>query len=249
MTRSRTEVKKIREASQIVADTLQMLNEHIEIGISTLDLDQLAEKFIISRDARPAFKGYYGYPATLCISINDEVVHGIPSESRLLEEGDLVSIDCGAEKNGYYGDHAITYTVGSVTNGQLDLLDITREALNKGIEQAVVGNHLFDIGHAVQTIAENAGYGVVRQLVGHGIGTQLHEEPQVPNYGRAGTGPVLKAGMVLAIEPMITEGSYDVYTGEDGWTVYTKDGKMAAHFEHTVVITDNGPEILSLPTN
>ena len=233
-----------------MADTLQMVGKHIEPGISTLKLDELAEQFITSRDARPAFKGYYGFPATLCISINEEVVHGIPSEERLLQEGDLVSIDCGAEKNGYYGDHAITFTVGDdVANGRMKLIDITKEALKRGIEQAVSGNHLYDIGHAVQSIAEEAGFGVVRQLVGHGIGTQLHEEPQVPNYGKAGTGPPLKSGMVFAIEPMLTEGSYDVYTGDDGWTVYTKDGKAAAHFEHTVAITDNGPEILSLPTN
>ncbi len=248
MTRSRTEVEKIREASQIVADTLQMLEKHIQLGVTALELDQLAEEYITSRGARPAFKGYYGFPATLCISLNDEVVHGIPNE-RKLQSGDIVSVDCGAEKNGYYGDHAITYTIGDITDGQQRLVDVTRESLDIGIAQAVPGNHLYDIGHAVQEYAEAAGFGVVRELVGHGIGTQLHEQPQVPNYGEAGTGPVLKAGMVIAIEPMITEGSYEIYTGDDGWTVYTSDGKSAAHFEHTIAITDNGPEILSLPTN
>jgi len=248
MTRSRSEVEKIRKASQIVADTLQMVGSHIKSGVTAVELDQLAEDYITAQGARPAFKGYYGFPATLCISLNDEVVHGIPNE-RKLQDGDLVSVDCGAEKDGYYGDHAITFTVGSITEEQQRLVDVTRESLEKGIAQAVPGNHLYDIGHAVQEFAEAAGYGVVRQLVGHGIGTQLHEEPQVPNYGEAGTGPRLKPGMVIAIEPMITEGSYDIYTGDDGWTVYTADGKLAAHFEHTIVITDDGPEILSLPTN
>jgi len=231
-----------------VADTLQMVGSHIKSGVTAVELDQLAEDYITAQGARPAFKGYYGFPATLCISLNDEVVHGIPNE-RKLQDGDLVSVDCGAEKDGYYGDHAITFTVGSITEEQQRLVDVTRESLEKGIAQAVPGNHLYDIGHAVQEFAEAAGYGVVRQLVGHGIGTQLHEEPQVPNYGEAGTGPRLKPGMVIAIEPMITEGSYDIYTGDDGWTVYTADGKLAAHFEHTIVITDDGPEILSLPTN
>lgn len=231
-----------------MADTLQMVGSHIKSGVTAVELDQLAEDYITAQGARPAFKGYYGFPATLCISLNDEVVHGIPNE-RKLQDGDLVSVDCGAEKDGYYGDHAITFTVGSITEEQQRLVDVTRESLEKGIAQAVPGNHLYDIGHAVQEFAEAAGYGVVRQLVGHGIGTQLHEEPQVPNYGEAGTGPRLKPGMVIAIEPMITEGSYDIYTGDDGWTVYTADGKLAAHFEHTIVITDDGPEILSLPTN
>ncbi|MBD3275592.1 MAG: type I methionyl aminopeptidase [Candidatus Marinimicrobia bacterium] len=248
MTRSAAEIEKIGESSQIVADTLQMLKSHIQPGIKTGDLDALAEDFIKSRDGRPAFKGYYGFPATLCISLNDEVVHGIPGE-RELEDGDIVSIDCGVEKNGYYGDHAITFTVGSVNKKVQKLLDITKESLAKGIEQARAGNHLYDIGHAVQAYAEEAGFSVIRKLVGHGIGTKLHEEPQVPNYGKEGTGPLLRPGMVLAIEPMLNEGKYDVYTGDDGWTVYTKDGKLSAHFEHTVAITENGPRILSKPSN
>ncbi|MCF7803224.1 MAG: type I methionyl aminopeptidase [Candidatus Marinimicrobia bacterium] len=248
MTRSTTEIDKIREASQIVADTLQLVKEHLVPGAKTIDLDQMAEEHIRSRGARPAFKGYYGFPASLCMSINNEVVHGIPSE-RTLNEGDIVGIDCGAEKNGYYGDHAITFAVGDVNEKVKQLLEVTSNALMKGIEQAKAGNHLYDIGHAVQEYAENAGFSVVRQLVGHGIGTELHEEPQVPNYGKAGTGPELRAGMVMAIEPMINEGGYDVYTGDDGWTVYTSDGKLSAHFEHTVVISNNGPEILSVPTS
>ena len=248
MTRSTAEVEKIREASNIVADTLQMVKDHLKPGVKTIDLDQMAEEYIRSRGAQPAFKGYYGFPATLCMSINNEVVHGIPSD-RKLRDGDIVGIDCGAEKNGYYGDHAITFAVGKTDERVKRLLETTSKALAKGIDQAVPDNHLHDIGHAVQSCAEESGYGVVRQLVGHGIGTQLHEEPQVPNYGKAGTGPILQAGMVIAIEPMINEGSYEVYTGDDGWTVFTADGKLSAHFEHTVVITDNGPEILSLPTN
>ncbi len=248
MTRSASEIEKIRESSQIVADTLQMLKEHLQPGVMTRELDALAEEFIESRGGRPAFKGYYGFPATLCISINDEVVHGIPGERKLVE-GDIVSIDCGVEKNGYYGDHAISFTIGNIEETTQHLIDITKESLNRGIDQARAGNHLYDIGHAVQSYAEEAGFSVIRKLVGHGIGAKLHEEPQVPNYGKAGTGPLLKAGMVLAIEPMLNEGIYDVYTGDDGWTVYTKDGKLSAHFEHTVAITDNGPEILSRPSS
>lgn len=248
MTRSTTEIEKIQEASNIVADTLQLVKEHLKPGAKTIDLDQMAEEYIRSRGARPAFKGYYGFPATLCMSINNEVVHGIPSE-RELHDGDIVGIDCGAEKDGYYGDHAMTFAVGNVNGSVRKLLETTSDALAKGIAQARPGNHLHDIGHAVQSYAEDAGFSVVRQLVGHGIGTQLHEEPQVPNYGKAETGPELKAGMVIAIEPMINEGSYDVYTGDDGWTVFTSDGKLSAHFEHTVVITNDGPQILSLPTN
>ena len=247
MTRSTKEIEKIREASSIVADTLQMLRDKLQPGMKTSEIDALAEEYIRSRGARPAFKGYYGFPATLCISVNNEVVHGIPGD-RTLEDGDIVGIDCGAEKDGYYGDHAITFAVGTRDPEKMKLLEITKESLNRGIAAARAGNHLYDIGYAVQTYAEEAGYSVVRQLVGHGIGTQLHEEPQVPNYGKKGTGMVLKSGMVLAIEPMINEGTYDVYTGDDGWTVYTADGKLSAHFEHTILITDGDPEILSLPS-
>ncbi len=248
MTRSKTEIEKIRESSSIVADTLQMLEQHLAPGVKTGDLDAMAEDYIRSRGGRPAFKGYYGFPATLCVSINDEVVHGIPGK-RMLKEGDIVSIDCGVEKNGYYGDHARTFVISTVDEKIQKLIDTTYESLLKGIEQAKSGNRLYDIGHAVQVHAESNGFSVIRKLVGHGIGTQLHEDPQVPNYGKAGTGPELHSGMVLAIEPMINEGKYDVFTGDDGWTVFTKDGKMSAHFEHTVCITENGPDILSLPTN
>lgn len=248
MTRSTAEIEKIRESGRIVADTLNMLEGHLRPGIKTIDLDALAEDFIRSRGGRPAFKGYYGFPATLCVSINNEVVHGIPGE-RELQPGDLVSVDCGVEKEGYYGDHAKTYTIGEVSSGIRKLIDVTRESLQQGIAMAKTGNHLYDIGHAVQEYAESQGFSVIRKLVGHGIGTQLHEEPQVPNYGKAGTGPVLKAGMVIAIEPMINEGDYNVYTGDDGWTVFTADGKLSAHFEHTIGITKDGPDILTLPTN
>lgn len=246
MTRSSAEVEKIREASGIVAETLELVSKRITPGITTGELDEIAEDYIRSRSARPAFKGYYGFPATLCISIDNEVVHGIPGD-RELQSGELVSIDCGAEKNGYYGDHARTFTVGEVDEMRQRLIGATSTALEKGIDQARNGNHLYDIGHAVQSYAESQGFSVVRQLVGHAIGTQLHEEPQVPNYGKAGTGPKLKAGMVFAIEPMLNEGTYEIYTGDDGWTVFTADGKLSAHFEHTVLISENGPEILSKP--
>ncbi len=246
MTRSQTEIDKIREASSIVAETLELVRQNIEPGVTTQVLDEMAEEYIRSRGARPAFKGYYGFPATLCISIDNEVVHGIPGD-RKLQPGEIVSIDCGAEKNGYYGDHARTFAVGEIDDVRQRLLATTQTALEKGIAQAHDGNRLFDIGHAVQEYAESQGFSVVRQLVGHAIGTQLHEEPQVPNYGKAGTGPELQAGMVFAIEPMLNEGTYEIYTGDDGWTVFTADGKLSAHFEHTVLITENGPEILSRP--
>ncbi len=248
MTRSTVEIEKIRGSGTIVADTLRMLETHLQPGVKTRELDELAEEYIRSRGGRPAFKGYYGFPASLCISINNEVVHGIPGE-RELHSGDIVSIDCGVEKNGYYGDHARTFIIGTADAKIQQLIDTTYRALLYGIEEARVGKRLYDIGHVVQTYAEGQGFSVIRKLVGHGIGTQLHEEPQVPNYGKAGTGPPLQKGMVIAIEPMINEGDYDVYTGDDGWTVFTSDGKLSAHFEHTVCITENGPDILSLPSN
>jgi len=247
MTRSTAEIEKIRSSSAIVADTLQMLERHLQSGVKTRELDARAEDYIRSRGGHPAFKGYYGFPASLCISINNEVVHGIPGE-RELQSGDIVSIDCGVEKDGYYGDHARTFIIGIVDSRIQRLIDTTYQALLHGIEEARVGKRLYDIGHAVQMYAESQGFSVIRKLVGHGIGTQLHEEPQVPNYGKAGTGPPLESGMVIAIEPMINEGEYDVYTGDDGWTVFTSDGKLSAHFEHTVCITNNGPDILSLPS-
>jgi methionyl aminopeptidase len=242
--RTRREIKLIAKSAQIVADTLDMLSTKVISGVSLLELDALAEKFIRSRGARPAFKGYMGFPATLCISVNDEVVHGIPSNSKLLE-GQIVGIDCGAEKNGYYGDSARTFAIGNISDENRDLMLTTEKALTLGIEQAKPGNYVSDIGHAIQSFVEPKGFSIVRELVGHGIGTQLHEEPQVPNYGVPGMGDELKEGMCLAIEPMINCGRKEVYTAEDGWTIKTKDGYNSAHFEHTITIRENGAEILS----
>jgi|TARA_B100000809_G_scaffold59051_1_gene55558 methionyl aminopeptidase len=242
--RTRREIELIAESAQIVADTLDMLSTKVTSGISLLELDAQAEEFIRSRNARPAFKGYMGFPATLCISVDDEVVHGIPSKSKL-SEGQIVGIDCGAEKNGYYGDSARTFAVGNISDNNQDLMLTTEKALALGIEQAKPGNHVSDIGHAIQSFVEPKGFSIVRELVGHGIGTQLHEDPQVPNYGVPGMGDELKEGMCLAIEPMINCGRKEVYTAEDGWTIKTKDGYNSAHFEHTIAIRENGAEILS----
>jgi len=242
--RTRREIKFIAESAQIVADTLDMLSTKVTSGISLLELDALAEEFICSRNARPAFKGYMGFPATLCISVDDEVVHGIPS-NRKLSEGQIVGIDCGAEKNGYYGDSARTFSIGKISDENRDLILTTEKALMLGIEQAKPGNYVSDIGHAIQSFVEPKGFSIVRELVGHGIGTQLHEDPQVPNYGVQGMGDELKEGMCLAIEPMINCGQKEVYTAEDGWTIKTKDGYNSAHFEHTIAIRNNGAEILS----
>ncbi len=247
MVRVRTsrEIELIKESCQIVADTLDMLTDHVKPGADLLDLDRKAEDFIRSLGARPAFKGYMGFPATLCISIDDEVVHGIPAK-RILEEGQIVGIDCGAEKKGYYGDSARTFSVGTIEAAKKRLMDVTKQSLMIGIEKAVPGNHVSDIGHAIQTFVEAEGYSVVRELVGHGIGTALHEEPQVPNYGLPNQGPQLQEGMCLAIEPMINLGEKDVYTADDGWTIKTKDGKSSAHFEHTIAIFKEGPKILTM---
>lgn len=243
-TRSDREISLIAQSCQIVADTLEMLSGHIKPGTTLKTLDQLAEDFILSRGARPAFKGYMGYPATLCISVNDVVVHGIPTEDTL-KEGQIVGIDCGAELNGYYGDHARTFSVGKIDADKEKLMRVTKESLEKGIAQAIPGNFVGDIGNAVQNHAESNGFSVVRELVGHGIGTELHEEPQIPNYGSPKQGYQLKEGMVIAIEPMINKGEKEIFTGEDGWTVFTKDGQDSAHFEHTIAITNNGPVVLS----
>ena len=242
--RTRREIELIGESAQIVADTLDMLSTKVISGVSLLELDTLAEEFIRSRGARPAFKGYMGFPATLCISVDDEVVHGIPSNNTL-SEGQIVGIDCGAEKNGYYGDSARTFAIGNISDKNRDLMLTTEKALTLGIEQAKPGNYVSDIGHAIQSFVEPKGFSIVRELVGHGIGTQLHEDPQVPNYGVPGMGDELKEGMCLAIEPMINCGRKEVYTAEDGWTIKTKDGYNSAHFEHTIAIRENGPEILS----
>ena len=242
--RTEREINLIAESAQIVGDTLDMLSGKVKPGITLMELDMLAEKFIRSQDAVPAFKGYMGFPATLCISVDDEVVHGIPSD-KVLNDGQIVGIDCGAVKNGYYGDSARTFAVGNISDEDKDLIDTTQKALYHGIEKAVPGNYVSDIGHAIQTYVEPKGYSVVRELVGHGIGTNLHEDPQVPNYGDPGMGVELKEGMCLAIEPMINIGGKEVYTLDDGWTVKTKDGYNSAHFEHTIAILKNGPKVLS----
>jgi methionyl aminopeptidase len=240
------EIEKIRKSSQLVARTLKYLRAFVREGISTEELDRLAEEYIKRHGGIPAFKGYRGYPRSLCVSVNEEVVHGIPGKRRL-KEGDVVSLDLGVLMEGYYGDAAITVPVGKVSELAKRLIKVTEEALYKGIEKARPGNRLSDISHAIQTHVEKAGFSVVREFVGHGIGKQLHEEPQVPNFGPPNRGPRLEPGMVLAIEPMVNTGTWEVRILSNGWTVVTADGGLSAHFEHTVAITDNGPEILSLP--
>ena len=242
--RTDREIDLIAASCQIVADTLEMLSEHIQPGANIIDLDKLAEEFIISRGARPAFKGYMGFPATLCVSVDDEVVHGIPNK-RYLKEGQIVGIDCGAEKDGYYGDHAITFSVGNISNSRKKLMDTTKDCLMRGISEAKPGNYVSDIGFAIQSHAEKNGYSVVRELVGHGIGSDLHEEPQIPNYGQPKQGYKLSEGMCIAIEPMINMGNKDIKTDADGWTIRTLDGEVSAHFEHTIAITSEGPRVLS----
>jgi methionyl aminopeptidase len=242
--KSQDEIDRIRKASRIVARTLSVLESHVQAGITTRELDQIAESEIRKSGAKPAFKGYRGFPATLCVSVNEEVVHGIPSD-RKLKEGDIVGLDLGCIWEDFYGDAARTYAVGRITDESKRLLQITEESLMIGIDQARPGNRIGDIGFAVQAHAESNGYTVVRDFVGHGIGRNLHEDPQIPNYGNRGQGPRIKAGMVLAIEPMVCQGRADVEVLADNWTAVTKDGSLAAHFEHSVAITDNGPEILS----
>lgn len=239
------EIDYMRDAGKIVAKAHEEVAKAIRPGISTFELDKIAEKYIKSQGAIPAFKGYNGFAGSICASVNQEVVHGIPNKKRKLKNGDIISIDIGAMVNGYNADAAITYPVGDIDEEMAMLLRITEESLYKGIEKAIAGNRLGDISHAVQTHAENNGFGVVRDYVGHGIGRRIHEDPQIPNYGNAGHGPRLKAGMVLAIEPMLNAGTWEVKTLADGWTVETKDGKPSAHFEHTIAITDGEPEILT----
>lgn len=214
-------------------------------GVTTKELDELAEAAIRAEGALPAFKGYHGFPATLCTSLNQQVVHGIPSAACVLVEGDIVSVDVGAVFEGYYGDNAATFPVGVVSSEAARLLDVTERSLHAGIERCVVGGRLYDIGAAVQAVAEGAGFGVVREYVGHGIGSAMHEDPNVPNYGKAGTGTVLQEGMVFAIEPMINAGGHGVEALPDGWTVVTRDGSLSAHFEHTVAVTADGPLVLT----
>jgi len=243
--KTQKDIEIMRQAGRVVAQTLDMIGDHIVPGVTTQQLDKLVEDFIRSKGAVPAFKNYHGFPASACISIDDEVVHGIPG-NRKLKEGDIVSVDVGTIVDGFYGDGAKTFPVGKISAQKKKLLEMTQKCLEAGIEQARPGNRLGAISAAVQKVAESNGLGVVRQLVGHGIGRQMHEEPQVPNFGSPSDGPVLKVGMVLAIEPMINAGTYDVKTMPDGWTVVTADGQPSAHFEHTVAITDGGPDILTL---
>ena len=243
------EIDLMREVGRVVAGILESVGKYIQPGIATEELDRIAEDYVLSQNAKPAFKGYGFdkrnlFPATICLSIDDQVVHGIPGP-RKLEEGQLVSVDVGAIKNGYYGDAARTFALGKITEEKKRLMEVTEKSLYLGIENAVAGNHVEDISQAVQEYVEVNGFSVVRDLVGHGVGTKLHEDPPVPNYGKKGRGPLLRKGMTLAIEPMVNAGSYRVYTAKDGWTVYTSDGKPSAHFEHTVVITDGKPEILT----
>lgn len=242
--RNAREIELLRKSAQIVVDSLKLVESRIQPGVKTGDLDLEIADFIYSKNARPAFKGFHGYPANSCISVDEQVVHGIPG-NRILKEGEIVSVDIGVELNGYYGDAAKTFKVGSVDPEKERLMKITKESLDLAVEAAVVGNRLSDIGHAVQQHVEAAGFSVVRDLVGHGIGTEMHEAPQIPNYGPPGKGPRLKAGMVFAIEPMVNMGTFEVYTEDDDWTVVTADGKPSAHFEYDIVITNGKAEILT----
>lgn len=247
--KSAREIDTMARAGRIVADTLALVRREAVPGVSTADLDRLAEQFIRSHEgAAPSFKGLYGFPATLCTSLNQEVVHGIPSSKRVLRDGDIVSVDVGVFLGGLHADSAVTVPVGEVRREALALLDVTQKALMAGIAAVRASAQVGDIGAAVQRVAEAAGYSVVRELVGHGIGSQFHEEPQIPNFGVPGTGPRLKPGMTIAIEPMVNAGRPEVRTLSDRWTVVTADGKLSAHFEHTVAVTEDGARILTMPS-
>jgi len=248
--KTKKEIDYIRESCRIVAEVLQLMKCYAKPGITTLELDKIAEDYILSNNARAAFKGYsqagsFDYPGSICSSIDDEVVHGIPG-NRVLKEGELLSIDVGVEKNNYYGDAAISIAIGKISEEKKKLMDVTEKSLYIGIEQAVAGNRIGDIGNAIQTYVESFGFSVVRDLCGHGVGKHLHEDPQIPNYGKRGTGALIKNGMTLAIEPMINMGSHKVFVDEDGWTVKTIDGLPSAHFEHTIAVIDGKPEILTI---
>jgi len=242
--KSRSELDMMRRAGLIVAETLRGLRKMIEPGVSTRELDAYAENKIRSAGAYPTFKGYRGFPGSICASVNDEVVHGIPSE-RKLREGDIIKMDCGATLDNFIGDAAITVPVGKVSPEVESLLQVTRESLFKAVEKMVPGNRLFDVSFAVQEYVEERGYTVVREFCGHGVGQRMHEDPQVPNYGRPGTGPRLKEGWVLAIEPMVNQGAHEINILADGWTVKTKDGRVSSHFEHTIAVTEDGPVVLT----
>lgn len=244
--KSPQEIEILRESNRIVAQILASLRDFIRPGVTTKELNRLAERLTRQKGATPAFKGYNGYPATLCVSVNEEIIHGIPGPKRL-REGDLVSLDMGVRYRGYYGDAAITLPVGKVNQRARKLLQVTKEALKRAIEVAVPGNRLSDISYAIQSYAEGEGFSVVREFVGHGIGKRLHEDPQIPNYGPPHRGPFLKVGMVLALEPMVNVGTWRAELLSDSWTAVTADGSLSAHFEHTIAITDDGPLILSRP--
>ncbi|MDU5108525.1 MULTISPECIES: type I methionyl aminopeptidase [unclassified Clostridium] len=239
------EIDLMRSAGKIVAETLLLIEEKVRPGITTAELDRIAEEFITKHGARPSFKGLYGFPASLCISVNEQVVHGIPG-GYVLKDGDIVSVDCGANINGFHGDAARTFGVGNITKEAERLINVTEESFFKGIEYAKVGNRLTDISHEIQNCVEAAGFSVVRDFVGHGIGRVVHEDPDIPNYGRPGRGPKLVEGMALAIEPMVNVGNYKVKTLSNDWTVVTSDGSLSAHYENTIVILPDGPEILTL---
>jgi methionyl aminopeptidase len=248
--KSKKEIEYIRESCRIVAETLQLLKSSVKPGIATLELDKIAEDYIRSNNAIPAFKGYSqggapGFPGSVCSSVDDEVVHGIPS-TRLLKDGEIISLDIGVLKNGYFGDAALTVAVGNISDDKVKLMKVTERSLQLGIEQAIAGNKVHDISNAVQVYVESNGFSIVRDLCGHGVGKFLHEDPSIPNFGKKGTGAKLKNGMTLAIEPMVNSGKYDVITANDGWTIVTADGSTSAHFEHTILINNNLPEILTI---
>ncbi len=246
--KSKSELEKMRKAGIIAGNALHFGGRSIKVGMTTFELDKIIHDYIVKNGAKPSFLGYGGFPASACISINNQVIHGIPSKKVRIQEGDIVSIDVGAYIDGFHGDTAYTFAVGKISEEAQQLLKVTEESLYKGIEQAIVGNRIGDIGHAVQEHCEAYGYGVVRKFIGHGLGRQLHESPEVPNFGREGHGPRLVAGMTIAIEPMINAVGEDVKTLPDGWTVLTKSGSLSAHFEHSVAVTPDGPVILTKPT-
>ena len=244
--KSPREIELMRESNRLLAEVHKALEESIRPGMTTLDVNRLGEKLIRDRGCIPNFKNYNGYPASICVSVNDEVVHGIPSKDRILQDGDIVSLDAGLIHEGYHSDAARTHAVGNISEEAKRLIEVTKQSFFEGIKLAVPGNHLFDISEAIQKYVESNGYSVVRDLVGHGIGTHLHEDPQIPNFKQRRKGMKLRPGMTLAIEPMVNEGSYDVVWLDDDWTVVTEDGSLAAHYENTIVITEDGCEILTL---
>ncbi|RHW57753.1 type I methionyl aminopeptidase [Clostridium botulinum] len=241
-----SEIEYMVKAGKIVAEALDTLEKHVKPGISTGELDRIAEEIILGKNAKPSFKGYYGFPASICASVNNEVVHGIPNKDRILNEGDIISIDCGAILNGYQGDAARTFPVGNVSEEAAKLIEVTKNSFFKGIEKAKVGNRLTDISAAIQEYVESYGLSIVRDYVGHGIGKNMHEDPEIPNFGRPGRGPKLSKGMCLAIEPMVNIGDFNVKVEPNKWTVVTVDGSLSAHYENTVAILDDGPKITTL---